>query len=53
MVASMSRRGNCYDNAPMESDEVPFSGFHQGQRQNASLKVRVYDCNLYLLKIID
>jgi hypothetical protein len=29
--------------------EEPASVFHQGQRRNASHKVRMYGCNLYLL----
>jgi len=33
--------------------EVSASKFHQGQKQIASHKVRMYGCNLYLLKIID
>jgi hypothetical protein len=34
-------------------DKELLSKFHQGQKQCASHKVRMYGCNLCLLKIID
>jgi transposase len=37
----------------LRPDKALLSGFHQGQRQCTSYKVRMYGCNLYLLKIID
>jgi hypothetical protein len=36
-----------------QTDKVPASEFHQGQRLVASMKVRIYGCNLHLLTIID
>ena len=33
-------------------DQVLLSGIHQGQKRFALHKVRMYGCNLYLLKII-
>lgn len=40
-------------NKVRKSEQVLLSGFHQGQKQYASHKVRMYGCNLHLLKIID
>jgi hypothetical protein len=35
------------------TDKDPASVFHQGQGLVASIKVRIYGCNLHLLTVID